>query len=93
VGFDNPAPLHEYAARLALPLWVDFMKAALQNKPEHLIAPPKNVVSVQINAKTGLREKNEKNSIMEYFRQQEIPEADETPEFNPHDRNQHDDLF
>ena len=93
VGFDNPAPLHEYAARLALPLWVDFMKAALQNKPEHLLAPPKNVVSVQINPKTGLREKNEKNSIVEYFREQEIPEADETPEFNPHDRNQHDDLF
>ena len=93
VGFDNPAPLHEYAARLALPLWVDFMKAALQNKPEHLLTPPKNVVSVQINPKTGLREKNEKNSITEYFREQEIPEEDETPEFSAHDRHQHDDLF
>ena len=33
IGFDTPAPLHEYAAHLALPLWIDFMKAALNAVP------------------------------------------------------------
>ncbi|AHE66706.1 penicillin-binding protein, 1A family [Legionella oakridgensis ATCC 33761 = DSM 21215] len=30
VGYDTPHSLHEYAAALALPVWIDFMKAALK---------------------------------------------------------------
>ncbi len=39
VGYDTPKPLHEYAASLALPLWIDFMKVALQGRPEKEIPP------------------------------------------------------
>ncbi len=46
MGFDNPKSLHEYAAGLALPLWIDFMKEALKGKSESELKQPENVVTV-----------------------------------------------
>lgn len=78
IGFDTPHPLHEYAARLALPLWIDFMKVALHGKPEHEMQQPENVVSVRINPANGLLAKpNQTNAIMEYFREKDVPGEDE----------------
>ena len=80
VGFDSPKPLYEYGARLALPLWIDFMRFALNGKPEREMSQPANVVTARINPKTGLVDKNSRiNSITEYFRDDEIPSDDETP--------------
>lgn len=77
VGFDSPRPLYEYAARLALPLWVDFMKVALKDKPEHNLPKPDNIVAVDINPKNGLRVSNDQQAAMtEYFRDINIPEFD-----------------
>ncbi|MFA5959839.1 MAG: penicillin-binding protein 1A [Tatlockia sp.] len=74
VGFDTPQSLHEYAANLALPLWIDFMKIALTNLSEQVILPPENVVALRIDPKTGLLAKNNQpNAITEYFRQQDLP--------------------
>lgn len=74
VGFDHPNSLHEYAARLALPLWIDFMKFALKDIPEQDIDLPENIVSVRINPKTGLlAPASQENAIIEYFREEEIP--------------------
>ena len=62
VGFDNPKSLHEYAAGLALPLWIDFMKEALKNKPESESKQPDNVVAVRIDPISGLLAKpNQEN--------------------------------
>ncbi|MCC5016210.1 MULTISPECIES: penicillin-binding protein 1A [unclassified Legionella] len=81
VGFDNPQSLHEYAANLALPLWIDFMKVALANMPEQELPQPPNIVAVRIDPKTGLLAKNNQpNAIVEYFREHEVPGAeDSTP--------------
>lgn len=74
VGFDNPHSLHEYAANLALPLWIDFMKNALKDKPEYTLIPPDNIVAVPINPKTGLlAEDNETTAVIEYFKKEDIP--------------------
>ncbi|MCR9192900.1 MAG: penicillin-binding protein 1A [Gammaproteobacteria bacterium] len=95
VGFDNPLPLHEYASRLALPLWIDFMRIALKDKPEHNLAEPPGVVSLGINPDNGLRARpNQVNTITEYFRETELPPLDEesVPESdNP--KNSNDSLF
>lgn len=82
VGFDNPKSLHEYAAGLALPLWIDFMKVALKGKPESELKQPDNVVAVRIDPVSGLLAKtNQPNGIIEYFRNNEVPaEEDPTPE-------------
>ena len=78
IGFDNPKSLHEYAAGLALPLWIDFMKEALKNKPESAMKQPDDVVAVQIDPVSGLLAKpNQANGIIEYFRKNELPEEEE----------------
>lgn len=78
IGFDAPHPLHEYAARLALPLWIDFMKVALHGKPEREMAKPDDIVSVRINPANGLLAKaGQTNAINEYFREKDVPGADE----------------
>ncbi len=79
VGFDNPKSLHEYAAGLALPLWIDFMKVALKGKPENELKQPSNVVAVRIDPISGLlAQPSQVNGIMEYFRQNEIPAEEES---------------
>ncbi|MDR3503350.1 MAG: penicillin-binding protein 1A [Legionella sp.] len=79
IGFDNPKSLHEYAAGLALPLWIDFMKVALKGKPEHDMKQPEDVVAVRIDPSSGLLARpNQPNGIIEYFRQKEVP-AEEDP--------------
>lgn len=68
-GYDTPRPLHEYAASLALPLWIDYMKVALKNLPEEAINPPENVISLPINPANGLKVEHASNhSIQEFFR-------------------------
>ncbi len=79
VGFDTPQPIHEYAAQLALPLWIDFMKIALKGKPEVEMKQPENIVAVRIDPASGLlANANLQNAIIEYFRKQEIPSTEET---------------
>jgi|TARA_R110002126_G_scaffold106938_1_gene242128 penicillin-binding protein 1A len=75
VGFDNPSPLHEYASGLSLPLWVDFMRTALQDKPEQELNIPEHIVSRQINRDTGLLDtSNSASSIQEYFHEDSLPD-------------------
>jgi penicillin-binding protein 1A len=72
-GYDTPKPIHEYAAALALPLWIDFMKVALKQLPEQIIAPPANVQSILINPRTGQRSYSEQGSMPEFFSEQSLP--------------------
>jgi len=79
IGFDTPHPLHEYAARLALPLWIDFMKVALKDLPEREMKQPEDVIAVRINPNSGLIAKsNQKNSITEYFKRKDVPDSDDS---------------
>lgn len=74
VGFDAPQSLHEYAASLALPLWVDYMKTALKELPEKELKQPEDVISVRIDPKSGLLARPEQeNAIIEYFREENVP--------------------
>jgi len=90
IGFDNPKSLHEYAANLALPLWIDFMKVALKGKPESEIKQPDNVVAVRIDPVSGLLARpNQVNGIIEYFRDKEVPaEEDPSPVYNANNNHQ-----
>ncbi|MDX2346900.1 MAG: penicillin-binding protein 1A, partial [Legionella sp.] len=75
VGYDSPNSLHEYASQVTLPLWVDFMREALKNKPEQTLEVPEHIVIKKINPKTGLVDaSNSSTSIEEYFREDLIPE-------------------
>lgn len=80
VGYDTPHPLHEFAATLALPLWIDFMKVALKGRSEEEIKQPQDVIAVPIDPKTGLldRENRSGSSIIEYFRKDDVPNTDDS---------------
>ena len=58
IGFDNRETLgeKETGARAALPIWMDFMKVAIANKPNEAFAPPnapKRQVQVPVEPDTG----------------------------------------
>ncbi len=55
VGFDDNTPVGLSGTRAALPIWVDFMKAAIGGeKPKPFPAAPQDIVYVQIDRETGL---------------------------------------
>ena len=79
VGFDTPRSLHEYAAKLALPIWIDFMKVALKALPEQDMKLPPNVVEARINPSNGLLAKpNQADAIVEYFKEGTLPGAEDS---------------
>jgi penicillin-binding protein 1A len=53
VGFDQRRSLNEYGADAALPIWIDFMRTALEGLPEHTLSQPPNVVRLRVNPRTG----------------------------------------
>ncbi|AZZ96728.1 PBP1A family penicillin-binding protein [Pseudoalteromonas sp. R3] len=64
----------EAGATSALPGWVQFMRAALENEPLAPIDPPPGLVSVRIDLKTGLlSERNDHTSRFEYFERGTAP--------------------
>lgn len=50
VGFDQRKSLNEYGADAALPIWIDYMRVALANKPEHTLSQPPDVVKMRIGS-------------------------------------------
>jgi len=56
VGFDNPKPLgnRETGAKAALPMWIDYMRESLRGKPQTNLEQPPGLVSIRIDADTGL---------------------------------------
>lgn len=70
IGFDNLQPLGkgETGGKAALPMWMEFMKTALENVPETPLAPPPGIVQAYINPRDGLLlNQNSNGGIWEYF--------------------------
>ena len=67
IGFDQPRTLgtNETGGMAALPIWMSYMQRALKGVPEKPLTPPDGLITVRINADTGLRD--ESSSISEYF--------------------------
>ena len=55
IGFDQPRTIiaDGYASELAAPLWAQFMTAALADRPAGWLAPPADVVAVEVCARSG----------------------------------------
>ena len=45
----------ETGSRAALPIWINFMQAALADAPQQYFDLPDNVIKVQIDSNTGKR--------------------------------------
>jgi penicillin-binding protein 1A len=77
VGFDQPAPLgrNEFGASTALPIWIDYMRVALDQTPSAQMPRPNGIVNVRINADTGRRARPGEEGVFELFREEDEPEA------------------
>lgn len=76
VGFDNPRPLgeRETGARAALPMWIDYMRDALEGVEEKQLEQPSGLVSVRIDPLTGqLANSTTKEAIFEFFLSDQVP--------------------
>ena len=76
VGFDDTHPLGaaETGGRAALPMWIDYMRAALDGVPDQFWEQPPGLVSVRINPESGqLAEPGERDAIFETFFADNVP--------------------
>ncbi|MEJ2530972.1 MAG: penicillin-binding protein 1A [Halioglobus sp.] len=76
VGFDNYTPLgrREFGGTASLPIWIDFMRVALSDKPVRERPVPPGIVHVRIDPDTGdLAASGQRNAIFEYFRVENAP--------------------
>ncbi len=86
VGFDNLAPLGngETGGRAALPMWIDYMREALNGVPEIEREPPEGLVTVKIDPDTGLlASSNLPSAIFETFRVEDVPQASSASTASP----------
>lgn len=79
VGFDSPLPLgnSETGAKAALPMWIDYMREALRDKPHHTMPQPDGMVTVRIDANTGVyTSPDNPDAIFELFPVEDAPQPD-----------------
>lgn len=76
MGFDKNGLLgsNEYGGKAALPIWIDYMRVALEGKPETEFKQPEGIVTVKIDPMTGLLAKpGQTDAIFEIFREEFAP--------------------
>ena len=81
VGFDQLKPLgaREAGSSAALPLWIDYMRVALADKPQKQLKRPKGLVTVKINADTGeVATDQDAETLFEIFRSENAPGLEST---------------
>jgi len=99
VGFDDSKPLgkRETGASAALPMWVDYMRVALDGAPESIMERPAGLITVKIDPSTGLLAgADDPNAVFESFREGNVPKAKKrfnSPMGNPRDQPVPESLF
>ncbi|MCV6637747.1 penicillin-binding protein 1A [Candidatus Albibeggiatoa sp. nov. NOAA] len=76
IGFDRPRSLgkKETGSRAALPMWIDYMRQALQSYKVRSLAMPQGIVSAKIDPATGfLATSQTPNAKFEYFYKENVP--------------------
>ena len=84
VGFDQIKPMgrRETAARAALPIWIDYMRAALKGTKQQSWKRPRGLINVELDASTGMP-LNEftLETITEALTPEQIPTEEEVAAF------------
>ncbi|SFU58728.1 penicillin-binding protein 1A [Halomonas korlensis] len=75
VGKDNNETIAEYGGRVALPIWMDFMGTALEDRPLAIPEAPEEIVSARIDPRTGRRlNDNQGGGMQEIFHTDYLPD-------------------
>ncbi|MBX3628339.1 MAG: penicillin-binding protein 1A [Nitrosomonas sp.] len=95
IGYDEPQSLgtNETGGRIALPIWMQYMSAALKDVPIAKYTPPEGILVERIDPNTGLRVTS--NGITEYFFREQLPPMlnEYTHDFGGTSQNLKDQLF
>ncbi|MBH97571.1 MAG: peptidase [Rhodospirillaceae bacterium] len=80
IGFDQVRSLgtRETGASTALPMWIDYMREALDGAPSNVLPRPPGIIDVRINPETGLIADAGEDSIFEKFRIDFAPQSEST---------------
>jgi penicillin-binding protein 1A len=76
-GYDTPQSLgdKETGSRAALPIWIDYMRGALDRLPEKIYAEPEGIIPHKINPVDGtLTSNDDESGIYEYFYEEFYPQ-------------------
>lgn len=76
VGFDNHDPLgrYEVGGKAAVPIWINYMRVALQDTPDQVPEIPEGITKARIDPETGLLARpGNPDAIMEVFRTGTLP--------------------
>ena len=96
VGFDQNTLLgrREFGSSAALPIWIDFMRAALEGMPEQLRRQPDGVVTVRINPDTGKpAQPGDPDAIFEVFLSENAGQSLSSPLEEPDQTTLPEELF
>jgi penicillin-binding protein 1A len=76
VGFDDNSLIgrNEYGGSAALPIWIDFVREALDGVADVNRPQPDGMLMVKIDAKTGKRVDPNQSGIFEFFKAENVPE-------------------
>ena len=76
MGYNNQRDLYrgEQGAKAALPIWMDYMRTALQGKPDAPWPVPQGVIMAQVNPATGFASSSP-SAVSGYFLQNFPPQA------------------
>jgi penicillin-binding protein 1A len=75
VGFDDFSPLGngEFGGRAALPIWIEFMRVALDGVPETPLQQPVGITTARISKHNGLlTSPGDPSAIEEVFRAEDL---------------------
>ena len=79
LGYDiNETPLARYetGGHAALPIWLDYMQAALRDRPQPEFEPPPGIVEVKIDPETGKPVAEDARGVTEPFKEGTEPTLD-----------------
>lgn len=82
VGFDDFSSLGrgEFGAKAALPIWINYMRVALDGRAETPFVPPPGISTARIDPATGyLASSDDSNSILEIFKSEDIDRLSAPP--------------
>ncbi len=83
VGFDNHDPLgrDEVGGKAALPIWINYMRVALQGIPDRVPEIPEGITKARIDPDTGLLARiDNPDAISEVFEMGSIPPMEDSKE-------------